>query len=144
MRTKAVGALSCSAAGLLCCDAFVVSPPQQHVLASQQQQQQQQQIAGLPATTASSASSPPRPLLVQGPRESVGVRRARPVRNVSLLSMSSFDAAGDAAAARAVPVGPGAGVIDLNFENLKTGGFKVFLLLFLLGVSVYLTAVVPT
>lgn len=48
---------------------------------------------------------------------------------------SAFDAAGDAAAARAVPVGPGAGVIDLKFENLKTGGFKVFLLLFLLGVS---------
>lgn len=33
------------------------------------------------------------------------------------------------------PTGPGAGVINLQFRHLKAGGFKVFLLLFLLGVS---------
>lgn len=33
--------------------------------------------------------------------------------------------------------GPGAGIIDMRFKELKTGGFKVFLLLFLLGVSVF-------
>lgn len=32
--------------------------------------------------------------------------------------------------------GPGAGIIDMRFKELKTGGFKVFLLLFLLGVSI--------
>lgn len=31
--------------------------------------------------------------------------------------------------------GPGTGVIDMRFRELKTGGFKVFLLFFLLGVS---------
>lgn len=51
------------------------------------------------------------------------------------MSTSSTDAAGDAAAPRALPVGPGAGVIDLKFESLKVGGFKVFLTLYLLGVS---------
>eukprot|EP00903_Cladosiphon_okamuranus_P012882 g12030.t1 len=129
MRTNVVGA---AGLGLLSCDAFVVLPPQQNVLASQQQQQQL--LARLPSSTSPSTASPRRPLLMQGSREGVGVRRARRTRNkVSRLSMSSFDAAGDAAAARAVPMGPGAGVIDLKFENLKTGGFKVFLLLFLLG-----------
>lgn len=33
------------------------------------------------------------------------------------------------------PSGPGAGVINLEFRDLKAGGFKVFLLFFLLGVS---------
>lgn len=32
------------------------------------------------------------------------------------------------------PSGPGAGLIDLHFQQLKSGGFKVFLLIFLLGV----------
>ena len=131
MRPTAVVALSAGAGILCCCDAFVVSPQQHHhVLASQHQQQ----LVRLPAATASTSTdaSPPRPLLTQGPRAGLGVRRTR---RASLSMSSAFDAAGDAAAARAVPVGPGAGVIDLKFENLKTGGFKVFLLLFLLGVS---------
>lgn len=34
------------------------------------------------------------------------------------------------------PSGPGAGLIDLHFQQLKSGGFKVFLLFFLLGVRV--------
>lgn len=131
MRTKAV-VLSCSA-GFLAADAFV-SP--QHVLSSQPQQ-----VARLPATATAAEASPPRILptrptmILSGgedrskARESFRVRRTRRGGSVS---MSSFDAAGDAAA-RAVPVGPGAGVIDLKFENLKAGGFKVFLLLFLLG-----------
>lgn len=130
MRAKATVAFSCSAAAAcFCCDAFVVPAASQ-----------QQPLPRLPSTTTSSssasvaASSPARPLATQGARASLGVRRAR--RDLSVLSVSSFDAAGDSAAAPAVPVGPGAGVIDLKFENLKAGGFKVFLLLFLLGVSV--------
>ncbi|CAM9551682.1 unnamed protein product, partial [Ascophyllum nodosum] len=31
------------------------------------------------------------------------------------------------------PSGPGAGLIDLHFRHIKSGGFKVFLLFFLLG-----------
>ncbi len=87
-----------------------------------------------------------------------GLRRTRQAGSISLLvtstsrgrqqqqqistpkttvtRMASFDSSSfDSAAPPAFPQGPGAGVIDLRFENLKAGGFKVFLLLFLLGVS---------
>jgi len=65
----------------------------------------------------------------------------QPQQQISILKrtvarMTSFDpSAFDSAVPAAFPQGPGAGVIDLRFENLKAGGFKVFLLLFLLGVS---------
>lgn len=53
-----------------------------------------------------------------------------------------MSAAGESASGRnafsSVPSGPGAGVINLEFRDLKTGGFKVFLLFFLLGVRVWL------
>lgn len=51
----------------------------------------------------------------------------------SSSASDSESAAGRSAAMR--PSGPGAGVIDLQFGKLKAGGFKVFLLFFLLGVS---------
>ena len=38
------------------------------------------------------------------------------------------------------PSGPGAGLIDLHFRHIKSGGFKVFLLFFLLGVRRFISA----
>lgn len=104
------------------------------------------------AAATPGATAPPRLLLARptiqlsGENGSVngvnnpaaGVRRVRRRPAAGGLSMtSSFDpAAGDSSPRAATPTGPGAGVIDLQFESLKAGGFKVFLLFFLLGVRV--------
>lgn len=70
------------------------------------------------------------------------VRSVRCTRGSSSEMSASFGSSGSGelgagrSAYSASPSGPGAGVIDLQFWKLKTGGFKVFLLFFLLGVSV--------
>ncbi|CAM9890995.1 unnamed protein product [Ectocarpus fasciculatus] len=91
----------------------------------------------LPVAGAAAAATPrsllaPATMKLSGTarRRTRGLRRTRMMAGDSgsdgVVNMSSFDAA-------SAPSGPGAGVIDLQFENLKAGGFKVFLLFFLLG-----------
>lgn len=96
-------------------------------------------------------TSPPHPIALQctsrllsSGASSVGavLRRTRNRSNSSntstAMSVSASSGSGESAAGRSAyspPSRPGAGVIDLKFRELKAGGFKVFLLFFLLGVS---------
>ncbi|CAM9975265.1 unnamed protein product [Pylaiella littoralis] len=140
MRTKAV-AMSCSG-GLLCltCDAFI-APPQQraHVLQPTPHHQLGRSTATPAAGGSTVADEVLRPLLTRTimslsgeARNSNRINVNGGVRRTLRAAMSSFDSSGESPRA-ATPVGPGAGVVELQFENLKAGGFKVFLLLFLLG-----------
>lgn len=69
------------------------------------------------------------------------IRRTTQARRFDILdlSMSASSGRGPAGSSGSNAYfsakGPGAGVINMRFKELKTGGFKVFLLFFLLGVS---------
>lgn len=144
MKTKAV-AMSWSAGGLLCLssEAFIVPPVGNHVLGQSQHQLGRRPSPVTPAAGSSTATAAAPRLLLARTTMAFSRDYARSsdrgvVRRTRRASSSSFDAAaagGESSRAAATPVGPGAGVIDLQFESLKAGGFKVFLLFFLLGVS---------
>lgn len=70
-------------------------------------------------------------------------RRTRSRDGGSVAALPAFSGPGEPASGpstSAVPRGPGAGMIDLKFQALKPGGFKGFLLFFLIGVSVIIVA----
>lgn len=133
MKTRAL--TSCTG-GLIClstsCTAFVSST-------TPALSQHHHHRTNRSPVAAAAAATTPRLLLTpttmklsgRARRHARGLRRTRMAEdsgNDGVVNMSSYDAA-------SAPSGPGAGVIELQFENLKTGGFKVFLLFFLLGVS---------
>lgn len=149
VRSLCTGCLLSVPAGLLLsstatsCEAFVVSSGTSHVLsASQHHHAAASTMRPLALLRAKNVYS--RDAISGSGTLGQGVRRTRNHSsskrgNGDCCAMSaSSSGSGESASglnAFSAPSGPGAGVINLEFRDLKTGGFKVFLLFFLLGVS---------
>lgn len=121
---------------LLPSDAFVVPSTTHDALVKQHRHQNQHRHHHRPISPLSTAAR--RCVLVEDGLVGQGLRRPRTRSDIVPVAMSASSGPGESApgrGAQSVPSGPGAGVIDLKFRELKTGGFKVFLLFFLLGVS---------
>lgn len=124
------------------CDSFVLSSSSSrssHVLSTQHHHAAPTALRSL--TFLTSRASSPRDVISDVSTLGYVARRTRNHNTSSYRGKSgccAMSAAGESASGRnvfsSVPSGPGAGVINLEFRDLKTGGFKVFLLFFLLGV----------
>ncbi|CAM9303317.1 unnamed protein product [Ectocarpus sp. 6 AP-2014] len=134
MKTRAL--TSCTAGGLICLStscvttAFVSSTTP--ALSRHHRHHRTRPSVVVAAAATPRSLLPPATMKLSGRprRHTRGLRRTRMAEDSGsdgVVNMSSFDAQS------APSSGPGAGVIDLQFQNLKTGGFKVFLLFFLLG-----------
>lgn len=154
MKTKATARYLCSGcllgppAGLLfssgvsSCDAFIVSSSRSHVLSATYHHAASPITSLRPLALLRARSDFSRDATSQGGTLGQGARRTRnhsssKLGNCYAMSASSSGSGESASGLNAfsAPSGPGAGVINLEFRDLKTGGFKVFLLFFLLGVS---------
>lgn len=127
------------------CDAFVVPSGRAHVLSATQRDHAAAPAGTLrPLALLRARNIFSRDAINGGGTLGQGARRTRNHSSSKgghsdccAMSASSSGSGESASGLNAFPApsGPGAGVINLEFRDLKTGGFKVFLLFFLLGVS---------